>query len=142
MTGQELSGHLGVVHALADFAADELAGVRVDFVVHHEVREVTEPEGETRFLPQFLKLRLPRLRGDRQTGTRVERVNEAAVGLAARGKNFRPVAPYRVAVVVCKQAVALRDAVGRRPLEYRKLVHLSGNRLDHLDARGPRADNA
>src|SRR5690606_9928726 len=72
----------------------------------------------------------------------IEAMNEAAVRLAARREELRPVTRNRAPVVLGQWAVALRDAIGRRALEDGQLPDFGRDRLNDLDAGRARADDA
>src|SRR5690606_27974387 len=142
MNGHELRGDGRVAHTLANLPPDELARPAVHGLVRHEIHEVALPECEAGLRPKGLEHRLAFLRRHCETRARIEAVHEAAHGLATSREYGGIAAADLAPVLIGQRRVSLRHAIGRRTLEHDQPINLVRDRLDDLDTRGARADDA
>ena len=137
----ELPGERGVLHSFADLAGDELAQQAVRRRVDEDVAVVREPDPEARLgvalFPEGLALRRRHVAGLQSLGV----VKEAAEGLAAAAQQVRlrrldPPSAFGV-----DRRIVQRGAPVGRALENGEVARRLGDLLDHLHARGARADH-
>src|SRR6202048_1024118 len=89
----QLLGDRRVLDALADLAGDEIRDQCVRLAVHQDVAEIAHPDAETGLAVELLPERLAFLLCHRESGARVSRMDEAAVGLLAALEDLDIIGP-------------------------------------------------
>src|SRR6516225_2922648 len=130
-----------ILDALTGLACDEIRDQRIGLAVHQDVAEIAHPDAEARLAVEFLPKGLTLLGGHLEGGTRVGRMDEAAVGLLATREDLGIIGPDPAHLLVRDLGVVQWRAPLRRALEYRQMAGRLGHLGDRLDAGGTRADH-
>src|SRR5216683_6532943 len=133
-----------VLDAPADLAGDEIRDQRVGLAVNQDIAEIAHPDAETGLAVELLPERLAFLLRYLVGGTRVGRMDEAAVGLLAAREDLGIIGADPAHLLLADLGVVQ----GRAPLggalehgqmadglgHFRDGLHTSGTRADHRDA--------
>ena len=137
----QLLGDRRILDPLADLAREEIRDQRVGLAVHQDVAEIAHPDAETGLAVELLPERLALLGCHLGGGTRVGRMDEAAVGLLAARKDLGIIGPDPAHLLLADLGVVQWRAPLGGALEHGQMAGGLGHFRDGLHAGRAGADH-